>query len=245
MHLPCQPKIDKEATKIKTSLINIWDKNLSNRRNQFWLQIRNENTAKVYEEWRDKTPIILPQKLQMYPINGEPEDQTSRRERQVLDNFRTERDLLNLRAESNRESYIRIDEEMLALISEKASGRTKEKLLEMWRNDTKQQETISIRRWDNKNKVWLEKYASEFTTRHGIRTHLYNKTLEILQVMSQRGDRTGLQRAITEDGIATQDNTGTLMHNNNRTLTRYNKILYSSVGIKTEMSLEQIRMLHT
>ena len=83
----CQPKIDKEATKIKTSLINIWDKNLSNRRNQFWLQIRNENTAKVYEEWRDKTPIILPQKLQMYPINGEPEDQTSRRERQVLDNF--------------------------------------------------------------------------------------------------------------------------------------------------------------
>ena len=162
----CQPKIDKEATKIKTSLINIWDKNLSNRRNQFWLQIRNENTAKVYEEWRDKTPIILPQKLQMYPINGEPEDQTSRRERQVLDNFRTERDLLNLRAESNRESYIRIDEEMLALISENASGRTKEKLLEMWRNDTKQQETISIRRWDNKNKVWLKKYASEFTTKH-------------------------------------------------------------------------------
>ena len=102
----------------------------------------------------------------MYPINGEPEDQTSRREQQVLDNFRTERDLLNLRAESNRETYIRIDEEMLALISEKASGRTKEKLLEMWRNDTKQQETISLHRWDNKNKVWLEKYASEFTTKH-------------------------------------------------------------------------------
>ena len=55
---------------------------------------------------------------------------------------------------------------MLALISEKASGRTKERLLEMWRNDTKQQETISIRRWDNKNKVWLEKNASEFTTKH-------------------------------------------------------------------------------
>ena len=242
----CQPKIDKEATKIKTSLINIWDKNLSNRRNQFWLQIRNENTAKVYEEWRDKTPIILPQKLQMYPINGEPEDQTSRRERQVLDNFRTERDLLSLRAESNRESYIRIDEEMLALISEKASGRTKEKLLEMWRNDTKQQETISIRRWDNNNKVWLKKNTqvnSQQSTR--IRTHLYDKTLEILQVMSQRGDRTGLQRAITEDGMVTQDNTGALMHNNNRTLTQYNKILDSSVGIKTEMSLEQIRMLHT
>ena len=78
-----------------------------------------------------------------------------------------------------------------------------------------------------------------------IRTHLYDKTLEILQVMSQRGDRTGLQRAITEDGIATQDNTGALVHNNNRTLTWYNKILDSSVGIKTEMSLEQIGMLHT
>ena len=78
-----------------------------------------------------------------------------------------------------------------------------------------------------------------------IRTHFYDKTLETLQVMSQRGDRTGQQRAITEDGIATQDNTGALMHNNNRMLMRYSKILDSSVGVQTEMSLEQTRMLHT
>lgn len=162
----CQPKLEKEAKRIKDSVINIWDKNLSNRRNQFWLQVRNENTAKTYEEWRDRTPIVLPQKLQMYPITGEPEEQTRRRERQVLDNFRAERDLLSLRADSHRESYARIDEEMLTLITEKSSGRVKEKLLEMWRNDTKQQETISVQRWESKNKVWLEKYASEFTAKH-------------------------------------------------------------------------------
>ena len=169
----------------------------------------------------------------MYPINGEPEDQTSRRERQVLDNFQTERDLLSLRAESSRESYFRIDEELLALISEKASGRTKEKLLEMCLNDTKQQETISNRRWDKRTKSCLKntQVNSQQSTR--IRTHLYDKTLKILQVMSQGGVRTGLQRAITEDGIATQDNTGALMDNTNRTLTWYNKTIDSSVGVKS------------
>ena len=63
--------------------------------------------------------------------------------------------------------------------------------------------------------------------------------------MSQQGDRTGQQRTIIEDGIATKDNTGALMHNNNRTLKLYNKMLDSSVGVKTEMSLEPTQMLHT
>lgn len=98
----------------------------------------------------------------MFQINGESEDQTCRRERQVLDNFRTEKDLLKLQAESHEERYRQIDEEMLSVFSEKATGRTKDKLLELWRNDTKKEEDISVRRWDNKNKVWLQKYVTEF-----------------------------------------------------------------------------------
>ena len=64
------------------------------------------------------------------------------------------------------ERYEPLDKEILALICEKALGRVKEKLLEMWKNDTKQQKTISIQRWEKKNKIWLEKYASEFTAKH-------------------------------------------------------------------------------
>lgn len=68
-------------------MTNTWIENLTNRGNQFWLNLTNNNTAKVYEELRNRTPIVLPQKLQMHSINGEPDDQTRRRERQVLDNF--------------------------------------------------------------------------------------------------------------------------------------------------------------
>lgn len=80
----------------------------------------------------------------MFQINGEPEDQTCRRERQVLDNFRTEKDLLKLQAESHEERYRQIDEEMLSVFSEKATGRTKDKLLELWRNDTKRRRTFQF-----------------------------------------------------------------------------------------------------
>ena len=104
----------------------------------------------------------------MYSVNREPDDQTCRRERQVLDSFRTERDLLHMRADSPEERYRRVDEEMSLLFSEKFSERVKDKMLEMWKNETKQQEEISVKGWETKNKIWLEKYATDFIAR----THL-------------------------------------------------------------------------
>lgn len=55
---------------------------------------------------------------------------------------------------------------MSSLFSEKASERVKEKLLEMYKNETKKQEEISVKRWETKNKIWLEKYATDFTAKH-------------------------------------------------------------------------------
>lgn len=36
----------------------------------------------------------------------------------------------------------------------------------LWGNDTKTEEDISIYRYDNKNKVWLQKYKTEFCRRY-------------------------------------------------------------------------------
>ena len=71
---------------------NIWSENFLNRRQQFWLKLKRERPAETCEIRRNATPIVLPQKLQMFHINGEPLDQTQRRECQVLDNFRAEKD---------------------------------------------------------------------------------------------------------------------------------------------------------
>ena len=94
-----QPTWEREARRIKRTIENTWYKQLNDRRKQFWLKLRNENLSKLYETWRNQTPMVLPQQLQMLKINGEPDDQRRRREKQVLDNYKTERDLLELRAQ--------------------------------------------------------------------------------------------------------------------------------------------------
>ena len=59
-----QPAWEREARRIKKIIENIWYKKLNDRRKQYWLKLRNENLSKVYEAWRDQTPIILPQQVQ-------------------------------------------------------------------------------------------------------------------------------------------------------------------------------------
>ena len=74
----------------------------------------------------------------------------------MLHNFKTEKDLFELRAQSHEENYRRLDEEMIAIISEKATGRCREILIAMWYEDTKREEDVSAKRWKAKNKVWLK-----------------------------------------------------------------------------------------
>ena len=93
----------------------------------------------------------------MHNINGEPDDQRRRRERQVLDNFKTEKDLLELRAQSHEEKYKKTNDEMIAIISEKANRRCREILATLWYEETKREEDISTKRWKTKNEVWLKK----------------------------------------------------------------------------------------
>ena len=56
--------------------------------------MRNENIAKVYENWPNTTPIVSPRKLQLKEIIEEPDNQRRLRERRVLDMYRSEKELL-------------------------------------------------------------------------------------------------------------------------------------------------------
>ena len=161
-----QPAREREAKLIKRNMENIWYRKLNDRRKQFWQKLRNENQAKIYESWRNQTPIIIPQQLQMHNVNGEPDDQRRRRERQVLDNFKTEKDLLELRAQSHEEKYKKTDDEMIAIISEKANGRCREILTTLWYEETKREEDVSTKRWKTQNEIWLKKYETEFATKY-------------------------------------------------------------------------------
>ena len=91
----------------------------------------------------------------MHNINGEPDDQRRRRERQVLDNFKTEKDLLELRAQSHEEKYKKTDDEMIAIISEKANGRCREILTTLWYEETKREEDVRIKLEEKTRRIFI------------------------------------------------------------------------------------------
>ena len=171
-----QPAWEREARRIKRIIENIWYKKLNDRRKQYWLKLRNENLSKVYEAWRDQTLIILPQQVQMHNIHGKPDDHRRRRERQVLDNFKSERDLLDLKAQSHEEKYRSIDEEIISIISEKSVGMCKNILISMWNDVIKREEGVSLDRWKSKNLLWLKKYESDFRTKYADKNPFIKET---------------------------------------------------------------------
>ena len=121
--------------------------------------------------------MILPQQLQMLKINENPDDKKRRRGKQALDNYKTGRDLLELRA--HKEKYKRLDEEMISIISEKATGRCRDILVTLWYEDTKKEEEISEKRWKSKNEVWLKQYETDFRIKYADKNPFIKENEEI------------------------------------------------------------------
>ena len=119
-----------------------------------------------HETWLQEDNIILPQWLQMKNIPNEPENVTKRREKQVLDNFKTENELLLLRSESQETKYKDIDTKMMTEIEKQATGQSRNYLTNMWQEDCRRNEEISKKRWQNKNLIWLNKYEENFRTKY-------------------------------------------------------------------------------
>ncbi|MEW8547357.1 MAG: hypothetical protein AB2693_27935, partial [Candidatus Thiodiazotropha sp.] len=156
--------LEQESRKLKQSIIETWNRNLTKRRTEFWQQIRNDNTCKLYETWKNNAPMIIPRKLQMKFIEGEPLTQTQRRERQVIYNYQTDIELLELRARSHEEKVHSIDQQMEELINQKTTGQRRELLMKNWKDECEQEERTSLQRWENSNLRWFTKYEKEFLT---------------------------------------------------------------------------------
>lgn len=158
--------MEREARRIKQSLVNLWYKKLRDRIQAFWLKLKNENLSKTYEEWRNSTPIILPREVQMYHRKSEPEDQRRLRECKVLDKFKMKKDRLELTAQDQEEKYKRIDEEIISIFSDKTKNRKRELLIGLWYKNTKKEEAVSQNRWEITDQIWLKNYADDFKSRY-------------------------------------------------------------------------------
>ena len=155
--------LEQESQKIKQSIIDKWNTKLTKRRIEYWQMVRNKNTAETYETWKNAAPMVIPRKFQMKPIEGEPLSQTQRRERQVMYNFQTDIELLQLRAGSHEEKCQTIDTAMEELISQKTTGQRRAMVIQLWKTECEKEEKVSQERWENTNLKWFKKYEAEFT----------------------------------------------------------------------------------
>ena len=154
------------AEKIKYAMIQDWNNSLRYRKLHYWQYIRNGRTAKIFHSFRTAENIIIPSKFQMKPFREEPEAQTRIREKQVLNKFETEIELMELRSESHLTKTQNIDEEMKIKLSRKSSGKVLQTLQQMWVQETQKQEEISNRIWNRKNKPFWENYGRNFTIKY-------------------------------------------------------------------------------
>ena len=154
--------LEQESQKIKQSIIDKWNTNLTKRRTEYWQMLRNKNTSETYNTWKNTVPMILPRKFQMKTIEGEPITQTQRREKQVVYNYQTDIELLELRAGSHEEKCQTIDKTMEELICQKATGQRREMIAQLWKDDCEREERISLERWENTTLKWFKKYEEDF-----------------------------------------------------------------------------------
>ena len=98
----------------------------------------------------------------MKEIKNEPEAHRERREKQVLDNFSAEIELLELRSESQEEKYTQIDTKMIEEIEKRTSGQLRQILLNLWQQDCDRNADISKKRWESRSLPWLTRYMEDF-----------------------------------------------------------------------------------
>ena len=138
--------IEEKALRIKSRMSNMWDNNLKARRLAYWQSYRNKNIANKYAEWQELDLVIVPQWLQMKYIPNEPENFTKKREKQVLDNFKTEVEILNLRQQNQEEKYQGTDNKMKEELSKLATGERRNALLKLCDDDCKRNEAAGRRK---------------------------------------------------------------------------------------------------
>lgn len=154
-----------ESQLIKEAMISNWNRKLKERRISFWNYLKNKNTAECYYKWIASEVPIIPKKFQMKYIKSESKAEQQIREQVAMHKFKSEIELLKLRAESHKVKFQSIDEEMRKILQQKSEGKTLQEIVEMWKDECRKEQDKSTIKLE-KNRSWQEKYATEFTAEH-------------------------------------------------------------------------------
>ena len=137
--------------------------------------VKNQGHRNKYQDWLERENIIVPRFLQKKEFNYEHEDQKAVRGKAVLNDFKAEIELRDLRAKQHEQRYQQLDEEMERCLMAKSGGRVASILIQMWKAETSYQGTISNRRW-RRSARWLDDYETKFLEEYRNRNPFFKRT---------------------------------------------------------------------
>ena len=168
--------------------VNNWKSNFDERKLSYWKSLKNRNLSDIYKKWAEETPPTIPRKFLPQPIRGESENQYQRRLKLSIEKMKCKADTMRIRDEHHKTIYKTIDRGIREEIEDKFENDhdLKLKLLELWRQECQEQETISQNSWNEKEqffrKIELEEIPhtnetnKEDTPNHTFRNHQYQAT---------------------------------------------------------------------
>ena len=84
---------------------------------------------------------------------------------------------------------------MISIISEKNIGRCKDILINMWNDEIKREEGVSLDRWKSKNLIWLKKYESDFRTKYADKNPFIKETETGINIQTYPQRRPGRNKS--------------------------------------------------
>lgn len=158
-------KINEEAFKIRRNLRE-WKTSFNQRKQNFWNSLRTHETSKLFQEYMTEDSQYLPRKFRPQTIPKEPDEQSNERIRLAFETMRSEERILQNKADRYTTKYLKIDENIMNLISQRASGKIREKLEELWTNQCNLEEDKSRKIWEKKAN-WFKKQKEQEEKNNG------------------------------------------------------------------------------
>lgn len=146
--------VDQLINNAKTRIMKTWNQTLSKRKKAFWRFLRAEQTANVYENWLEESPVRMQKKFQPTPVTGESEEQKQIKQEIAVARVKGEIRLLHAQATQHRNMYMDYDKEVETLIAEQ-NPEVQEALSRMWKDECTKEEQVSHSIWEKKRDWYL------------------------------------------------------------------------------------------
>ena len=145
----------------RNKIFGTWTRYLNKRKKLYWQSMSCENTAVIYETWKNSDMIIVPKKFLLKFIPNECIAEQNVRKNASIKTLQSEINLLKARAVNHHDGYMKVDKDMTTFLESHFKDHEPQHMKNLWVEETKAEESKSAKRWKSKQ-IWMENYASNF-----------------------------------------------------------------------------------